>query len=466
MSMHAMAGAAWLTLALAVGGCADEPVARSTPVHSASLSDGARAQLEAAAQGRIERGFEDDQLRFESALPGFGGIARDTSGRLVLWGPADRAEPDIRTVVTRESAILHFDEAARLEITNNNYDVRVAAYSFSQLVDWKERMSLESLGRVPGVIGVDADERVNRLTVFVGDDRARSGVLLAADGAAIPRDAINFEQGFLASDVATLRDKHTSKAGGIQLAMAVGLTASTCTLGFNVRESGSIWGMLTVSHCSVRPIGSGAVGDTVFQNNSLTSANTIGLISVDPAWNQTQAGCGGVLLCTAADAMYMPYNAGVGHAASVKATASVGINNAGGSISVTGVWSNQYNPTQFPYVGESVDKQGRTSGWTRGTVAVLCANQMHVYRLVDTAVVLCDNRVDGARAGQGDSGSPVFNVQGAPPGSLYPYGILHTRYGSATGPGPEFNCTAGCQYWFSGVMMILGHVQKSFFWYD
>ena len=80
----------------------------------------------------------------------------------MVWGPIDRAESEIREMLARESDILHFEGAARHELISRDFDVRAASYPFSQLVDWKERMSFVALGRIPGVIGVDADERRKR----------------------------------------------------------------------------------------------------------------------------------------------------------------------------------------------------------------------------------------------------------------------------------------------------------------
>jgi hypothetical protein len=76
---------------------------------------------------------------------------------------------------------------------------------------------------------------------------------------------------------------------------------------------------------------------------------------------------------------------------------------------------------QFPIMGEVLDKVGRTTGWTRGTVIGTC---------VDTGVsgtnppvaMLCQDHVTTKSAG-GDSGSPIFRPDGVKE-HVTLYGIL------------------------------------------
>src|SRR5439155_22136942 len=57
-------------------------------------------------------------------------------------------------------------------------------------------------------------------------------------------------------------------------------------------------------------------------------------------------------------------------------------------------------------VGQTVNKIGRTTGWTQGQVTNTCVNT----GVSGTNIVLlCQNFVD-AGVGAGDSGSPVFSI--------------------------------------------------------
>ena len=77
--------------------------------------------------------------------------------------------------------------------------------------------------------------------------------------------------------------------------------------------------------------------------------------------------------------------------------------------------------TSSPVVGETLNKVGRTTGWTRGTVSATCVNT----NVAGTNITqLCQGFVNAGVAG-GDSGSPVFRVTNAPAsGDVRLYGIL------------------------------------------
>ena len=75
-----------------------------------------------------------------------------------------------------------------------------------------------------------------------------------------------------------------------------------------------------------------------------------------------------------------------------------------GSIDInptTPEFTAQYAP-QSPVQGMYLDKVGRTSGWTTGTVSRTCVDYTF-----PSYTILCQDEV-GAFADSGDSGSPVF----------------------------------------------------------
>ena len=66
--------------------CADSPTPPvvATGVASATAQL-ARAEVDAAVQGRSSRGFEDEILRMEARHTGLGGVFVDSSGRFVIY---------------------------------------------------------------------------------------------------------------------------------------------------------------------------------------------------------------------------------------------------------------------------------------------------------------------------------------------------------------------------------------------
>ena len=83
-------------------------------------------------------------------------------------------------------------------------------------------------------------------------------------------------------------------------------------------------------------------------------------------------------------------------------------------------------------MGQTLDKVGRTTGWTVGTVMQTCIDTF----VADTDIALiCQTRVLSGLGG-GDSGSPVFESQAPFTNDVTLYGILWG--GSNTNFGPSF----------------------------
>ena len=203
----------------------------------------------------------------------------------------------------------------------------------------------------------------------------------------------------------TLQGAWRPTAGGIQI-WTSGSLGGTCTLGFNSTTSTGVTGFITASHCAPYALGSGSTGATVYQNGS---AYPVGTIVNNPKWNISDPGCGTYTLCTYADVMMVKYNTGITNQKWIMETSSVGTGGASGSLTVTASW--QVNGTDFyPATGDVVDKMGRTTGWTRGTISNTCQTVVVVDPYTGASGVdLCSNSVTGAAAGFGDSGDPVFN---------------------------------------------------------
>jgi len=73
-----------------------------------------------------------------------------------------------------------------------------------------------------------------------------------------------------------------------------------------------------------------------------------------------------------------------------------------------GWWTNINLGGTTIWQGIDVDKVGRTTGWSRGQLSATCIHITINPGLRTEYRVLCANQVQGAYAGEGDSGSPVF----------------------------------------------------------
>jgi hypothetical protein len=198
--------------------------------------------------------------------------------------------------------------------------------------------------------------------------------------------------------LATLSDRATTDiVGGLQIRFSQYL----CSLGFPAFRNGML-GFVTASHCSVNQ---GAVdGTSYYQPLNQVQADLIGTEIADPAYVRNVNGCPKGRKCRESDANFSSGTGSrlpkIGEIARTRGLGSLEIdpNNPTFSISGEGVATSG-----------NVDKVGRTTGWTRGTVSGTCVNT----GVSGTSIVLiCQTFVSGGGVivGGGDSGSPVFRA--------------------------------------------------------
>jgi hypothetical protein len=230
-----------------------------------------------------------------------------------------------------------------------------------------------------------------------------------------------------------------------------------CTLGWNVTDSTGVRFALSAAHCVNYATGTNGGTSAGYWQPCCNFDLGIGVVNINPAWSSSLPGCGtSGLLCTEADVMAIRYHASVSSPKRIAAVAGPpGVNDGGGSISLTGYWTIAGSP-QILAVGPNtppVQKLGRTTGWTQGTLTTTCEAR-RFYRsqggvLVDSVGALCVDGVLGARAGTGDSGAPVF-ISGPTSASKFPIGI-NVGMGGNTLMFVENSytiCTAGCRMYY------------------
>jgi hypothetical protein len=200
--------------------------------------------------------------------------------------------------------------------------------------------------------------------------------------------------------LATLRDRADPIVGGVQIRFSQFL----CSLGFNAISATAGSGFVTASHCSDRQ---GAVDSTTYyQPMDQVAADVIGTEIVDPPYIRNSAGCPKGRKCRRSDANFSrasgPRQFALRAIARPIAVGSLDID-SGNPFLITG--------EGVAIKGATVNKVGRTTGWTQGTVSGTC---------VDTGVsgtsivLLCQTFVESNHTivQGGDSGSPVFAIAG------------------------------------------------------
>lgn len=435
-----------------VVGCSDDP---SSPGASKTPPSASRATATASAAPRINRGFEDEILKLEAQIPGFGGMFRDAAGRAVIYlRDLPQANAAVGTIRSMAATLNVEPGFARQLAEGRDIEVRRGLFAFSQLVDWQRTVAAATV-RLNGFISVDADESLNQVRVTIADDVSPIPFQDAVAALGLPASAVKLETGPRPQLLNNLRDRWRPTEGGM---MIMNQNSARCSIGYNVTTyAWNETGFLTASHCAPGSIGAGATGGSMYQS-IVTSNDFVGTILLNPAYTRTDPECAG-LPCTEADVMFVQYSNTSIPAKRVAATSYVGTNSGAGSIDRIGYW-NYIRPVPGQYVGMTADKVGRSTGWTRGTVAGTC----EVFN-AGNEVVLCSNRVTGMRAGQGDSGSPVFYPL-VNPDPLYTMGILFAGSPlNALDQDGFWYCSSNCSVWYTPWENIGPYLSRYFYPY-
>jgi len=267
-------------------------------------------------------------------------------------------------------------------------------YGFHQLLAWFNKLGV--VFNIPGVVYTDIDERANRLTVGVENQGVAASVQGMVSSVGIPQGVVNIVTAEPIYDQVTLQDQVRPIQGGLQIQFSNFL----CSISYNAVRGGTA-GFVTASHCTDVQ---GGVESTLYYQ-PLTAGNTfIGTETADPLYSRATcqaAGVHGNHICRYSDTSFEQLATGVTESlGSIEQTSSVnsGSLTIAGSFRVTGE-----GPS---LVGQTVNKVGRTTGWSQGQVTNTCVNTGVSGSKI---VQLCQDWVS-ATVGPGDSGSGVFAI--------------------------------------------------------
>ena len=267
-------------------------------------------------------------------------------------------------------------------------------YGFHQLSAWSNKLG--AVFNIPGVVYTDIDERANRLTVGVENQGVAASVQGMVSRVGIPQGVVDIVTAEPIYDQVTLQDQVRPIQGGLQIQFSNFL----CSISYNAVRGGTA-GFVTASHCTDVQ---GGVESTLYYQ-PLTAGNTfIGTETADPLYSRATcqaAGVHGNHICRYSDTSFEQLATGVTESlGSIEQTSSVnsGSLTIAGSFRVTGE-----GPS---LVGQTVNKVGRTTGWSQGQVTNTCVNTGVSGSKI---VQLCQDWVS-ATVGPGDSGSGVFAI--------------------------------------------------------
>ncbi|MDP3911887.1 MAG: hypothetical protein Q8Q14_15995 [Gemmatimonadales bacterium] len=276
---------------------------------------------------------------------------------------------------------------------------RVTAYAPQQVERWFDLMAREGLA-LPATVLADYDEQTNRVVVGVEHAAAAASVRSLAARLGVPAAALEIRQMEPITYAATLRDRIDPRVGGIQIHFGNFL----CTLGFNATD-GTENSFITNSHCTKRQ--GGVQGTVYYQPLQSVDGASIGTEVEDPVYVRGIPGCPRGKACRRSDASRALYNAGVNFDRGRIAQTS-GPNT--GSLEITGFLDFAGEDLRDVFtIGETINKVGRTTGWTQGQVSATCAT-VNVSR--SRISQICQTIVEGDAqiVGAGDSGSPIYTT--------------------------------------------------------
>lgn len=338
----------------------------------------------------------------------FGGAFVDAATRTLHVYLTDMAN----AATTRAVLEAEVHRRGRPELT---VTVRPGQFAYAQLEAWRDTLRF---GRATGVVLQEVDERRNRLRIGVLDEVTRSRVAGMIERTNVPRAAVLVEIVPEPVPLATLRDRYRPLRGGLQIFTAwdqngfygfYGRQTATCTYGINVTYGGAAH-MITNSHCTQHGRIGGLINAAGAQAGD-TDWDRYGTEIQDPALQSGLYGCPAGEECRYSDAALFRID-------NDPITGSLTWNDLGGIMRTTqrGTLPTIYasltvsgSPRiplsgilQDVYVGDVIEKVGRTTGWSAGEVT----STSSTLSLADGTRL--DNVTVRAASGGGDSGSPVF----------------------------------------------------------
>ncbi|HEX5574713.1 MAG TPA: hypothetical protein VFX42_02465 [Gemmatimonadales bacterium] len=349
------------------------------------------------SQSQASRGPElPSAAEFDRQVPGFGGFFLNRDGTPTVYltrgssrGPAERVLAGYLGARGLSTATIRIAEAR---------------YGWKQLQRWQEAASVEALA-VRGAVFVDNDETRNRVVIGVENLGAVGQIRAAAARRGVPDDAVVVERADPIVQVATLQNVVDRP---VRAGVQINFPGFLCSVGFNA-TAGGVKSFVTASHCTTTQ---GGVENTPYWQPLQSVAPTqIATEVADPVYARSLPGCPrGNRLCRFSDASRAAYINGANQALGLIARTS-GPNN--GNLDATtasfSITSDDCAVTGgcLP-VGATVNKVGRTTGWTQGAITNTCVNT----GVSGTRIVqLCQTFVS-AGVGGGDSGSDVFQITG------------------------------------------------------
>jgi hypothetical protein len=259
---------------------------------------------------------------------------------------------------------------------------------------------LLSLFELNGVVYTDADETSDRLVVGVSNRGIETSVMARLAALGVPAELVDVVQ---APEIHQVDSLQTGVFRPVLAGVQIHFSNYLCSVGFNAVRNG-VQGFVTASHCTTQQ--GGVEGTEYYQPLSSTAPTSIGTEIADPDYKRG-GGCPIGRVCRYSDSAFVRYENGASGLLGGIAKTS-GPNN--GSLDSIGNFT--ITSEGSAGMGATVNKVGRSSGWTAAPVTATCANiGVSGTNIVQRCQTLATSSGNVIVKG-GDSGSPVFTTSG------------------------------------------------------
>jgi hypothetical protein len=242
------------------------------------------------------------------------------------------------------------------------------------------------------------NEGTNRVEIGILDLALEAQLREEFEAAAIPSGSVAFVESEPGEFLLTLRHNVNPEKGGLQIDNP---EEGWCTLGF-IAQSDEYeefdYVAVTNTHCTNL---FGLPDSASFYQPDSASNTYIGDEIDDVHWHQ----CSGDYICRHSDTAIigLEVEAAWAHIARTLKIARPGKGNGSINIDPTTPTMQVFDTIYYPIQGDSLDKIGRSTGWTRGVVTNTDYLWKWHQRAVKNAMKI------NFTCGKGDSGSPVFS---------------------------------------------------------
>ena len=253
------------------------------------------------------------------------------------------------------------------------------------------------------VTGTDLAEQNNRIEISLDDLDHQNDILAILTKLNIPHGAVQLQERGIAIPQQHLQERAHNNGEAIGAYQIKPANLGECSIGFITQRAGTA-GLVTAGHCTEAfPWDGGIENTTFYQPTNANPDHEIGNETRDPAFS-AMASCPSDHTCRKSDSAFITFDAGVsyerGHIAKPASLGSVNVDTdsnlkvkyEGGSV----------------YVGKTLHRFGRSSGYRTGSVTNTCAT---VY-LGNDRSLLCQYLMAITSLG-GDSGSPYYTPVGS-----------------------------------------------------